>query len=127
MQSDSGTSSKTRRYLRLSGAERVSLEVPAGTVIEERVVYEAVPLAIAPEFEQRLRSGGVVLLHSAAAARHFAGECARLGIPAEALALAALGPRITEGLEGRWAAIRHAGNPEDTALLALARDMCQDR
>lgn len=127
VQPDSGTTSEAQRYLRLSGAERVSLEVPAGTVIEERIVYEAVPFAIPQEFEQRLRSGGIVLLHSAAAARHFANECARLGIPTEALALAALGPRISEGLDGKWAAVRHAGNPNDTALLALAQDMCQDR
>lgn len=116
----------TPRYLRLSGAERVPLEVPAGTVIEERIVYEAAPLPISPEFERRLRASGIVLLHSAAAARHFANECARLGIPTEALSLAAFGPRITEGLDGGWNAIRHAEAPNDIALLALVKDMCQD-
>ncbi|MDZ4307074.1 uroporphyrinogen-III synthase [Allopontixanthobacter sp.] len=127
MQAEGSTSDSGRRYLRLSGAERVALDVPAGSVIEERIVYEAVPLAISPGFERRLRAGGIVLLHSAAAARHFAGECNRLCIPREALSLAALGPRITDGLAAGWRAVRHANVPTDAALLALAGDMCQDR
>ncbi|WP_232843878.1 uroporphyrinogen-III synthase [Allopontixanthobacter sediminis] len=127
LQTGGGTSPGIRRYLRLSGAERVPLEVPTGVVIAERIVYDAAPIAIPPEFERMLRAGGIVLLHSAAAARHFAGECDRLGIPKSALRLAALGPRITEMLEGEWGDIRHAEAPNDAALLALAKDMCQDR
>lgn len=126
VQPDNESSNGTQRYLRLSGAERVPLEVPAGTIITERIVYEAAPLAISPQFEQRLRSGGIVLLHSAAAARQFGSECSRLAIPTESLALAALGPRITDGIGGGWSAIRYAEAPNDTALLALVKDMCQE-
>lgn len=115
------------RYLRLSGSENVSLKVPAGMQIEERIVYRAAPLTISSEFEKHLRFGGVVMLHSAAAARHFTDECARLGVPTEKLLLAALGPRISAPIEGNWANLRHANTPNDAALLALVKDMCQDR
>lgn len=114
------------QYLRLSGAERVPLDVPAGISIEERIVYRAAPLGISAGFEKCLRSGGIVLLHSAAAARHFTDECARLGIVKKAISLAALGPRITACAQGDWAEIRHASSPDDVALLALVKDMCQD-
>lgn len=114
------------RFLRLSGAERVALDVPEGVRIEERIVYQAVPVSISPQFAKLLQSGGIMLLHSAAAARHFADECARLGIAASSLDLAGLGPRVTEGIGGDWGGIHHAASPNDSALLALAKDMCQD-
>lgn len=114
------------RFLRLSGAERTDLVLPVGVLVEERIVYRAVPLCISPAFAGRLQAGGIVLLHSAAAARHFSNECARLRIPVKSLHLAAIGPRVTTGITGEWAAIRHAACPDDTGLLALARDMCQD-
>ena len=115
-----------RRFLRLCGSERVELDVPAGVSVEERTVYQAAPVCISPHFAMLLQSGGIVLLHSAAAARHLAEECARLGIATNALVLAALGPRVTEGIGGDWGGIHHAASPNDSALLALAKDMCQD-
>ncbi len=114
------------RFLRLSGAERVDLDMPAGVRIEERTVYQAAPVCISPHFAKLLQSGGIVLLHSAAAARHLAEECARLGIATNALVLAALGPRVTGDSGGDWGGIHHAASPNDSALLALAKDMCQD-
>ncbi len=114
------------RFLRLCGAERVALDVPGGVSVEERTVYQAAPTCILPNFAKLLQSGGIVLLHSAAAARHFADECARLGIATNALVLAALGPRVTEDIGGDWGGIHHAASPNDSALLALAKDMCQD-
>lgn len=115
------------RYLRLCGAERVALETSAEIVVEERIVYRAIALGISPELEKRLRSGGIVLLHSAAAARHFSDECARFGIPKAALCLAALGPRIAVCAGEGWAEVRHAITPDEIALLALVKHMCQDR
>ncbi len=114
------------RYLRLSGRERVRLNVSAGIDIEERIVYQAAPLRMSAFFEKRLRSGGIVLLHSAAAARHFAEECSRLGLPKQELSLAALGPRIAAAAKGGWAEILYTNTPDDAALLALVKHMCQD-
>lgn len=115
------------RYLRLCGAERVPLKIPSGIEIEEQVVYQSVTIGVSPEFTHKLRSGGIIMLHSAAAARHFAAECIRLDIPTERLSLAALGPRIVAEIGGKWAQIRTANRPTEAALLALVADMCQDR
>ena len=72
-----------------------------------------------------LADGALVLLHSAEAARHFAGECARLGIARAGVALAALAPRVGEAAGDGWAAKGIALSPRDDALLALAQEMCQ--
>ena len=112
--------------LRLAGEEHVSLTPPPGILVETRVAYRNVALPMPGALATAIRTGGVVLLHSAAAARHFAGECDRLGIPRSALALAALGPRIAAAAGADWGALRVADAPHDAALLALARDMCHE-
>ncbi len=117
---------KPLRLLRLAGADNVPLYPAENITIEERVVYEQAALPMSPDLEGSLRKGGVVLLHSAASTRHLEQECQRLSIPTEALALAALGPRIAAAATCKWAEIRHAPSPNDAALLALAKDMCQE-
>ena len=112
------------RLLRLAGSEHVPLTPPTGISITTRIVYESRPVPMPERLAARLREGAIVLLHSAAAARHFAAECDRLGIARDALALAALGPRIAAAAGGGWGEVRSAGTPDDPALLALARDMC---
>lgn len=119
-----------RRLLRLAGVERVDLAPPPGVTLIERVVYAAVPLAmpgpLALLLSARALPGAVVALHSAAAARHFGAECARVGVARGRIALAALGPRIAEAAGDGWRALRWAERADDAALLALAAEMCQD-
>ena len=67
----------------------------------------------------------IVLLHSAEAARHFAAEMDRLGIPRARIHLAALGPRIAAAGGPGWAQLSTAPRPTDVALLALCRQLCQ--
>ena len=69
----------------------------------------------------------VVALHSAEAARHFALECQRLKIDRIQIALACIGARVSEAAGTGWAKVRSAPSPDDTALLALAAEMCQTR
>ncbi len=114
------------RLLRLAGEMHVPLKRPPGVSIELRVVYAAAPLAMDEALAAKLRSGALVLLHSAEAASHFASECARHAIDQSAIAIAALGPRILEAAGPGWAQGRAASQPRDTALLAMAREMCQD-
>ncbi|OCC25010.1 hypothetical protein MB02_06130 [Croceicoccus estronivorus] len=111
--------------LRIAGAEHVPLNPPDGITLLTGIAYESVPCPISPDFAARLQGGGVVLLHSAAAACHFAAECQRVGIERNGLALAALGPRIAAAAGEGWAACRSADIPQEDALLALATDMCQ--
>lgn len=115
---------RTCRLLRLAGAEHVALVPPEGVRIMTRVVYENVALGLPEAAAARLGEGAVVLLHSAAAARHFAAECDRLGIARHRIVLAALGPRIADAAGAGWAEVRRADLPRDSALLALVRDMC---
>ena len=120
-----------RRVLRLAGAEHVPLEVSPDTRIVTVVVYEARPLPLSAASAVLLRDDTVVMLHSAAAARHFAEECDRKAIARASIALACLGARIAEAAgagrsDGGWASVASAQRPDDTALLALAARMCQN-
>jgi uroporphyrinogen-III synthase len=114
------------RLLRVTGAEHVPLVPPKGVRIETRIAYESVPLPLLPELAERLCEGALVLLHSAAAARHFAAECDRRGVARRAVSVAALGPRIASAAGEGWGEVRSAGEPREAALLALAREMCHD-
>jgi len=113
-----------RRLLRVTGVDHVQLSPPPGIEIETRIAYENAALPMSGMLAARLRGGGVVLLHSAAAARHLAAECDRLAIPRPGIALAALGPRIADAAGLGWNACRIAAKPREAELLALARDMC---
>jgi uroporphyrinogen-III synthase len=112
------------RLLRLAGEEHVALAVPPQIRLETRVVYAAEPLPLPASLAETLAVGALVLLHSAAAARHFAGEVDRQGIARSRIAIAALGPRIAAAAGAGWAASGVAEKPNDPALLALATKMC---
>ncbi len=112
--------------LRPTGEEHIALRRPLGIMIETRITYRTAALAMPEALAERLRGGALVLLHSAAAARHFGGECDRLGVPRAAIALAALGSRIADAAGEGWRDCRSAAQPRDAALLALAGDMCHE-
>lgn len=114
------------RLLRLAGAERVDLVPPAGVKLAERVVYASQPRAMPPALAALLAGPAAILLHSAEAARHFAAECDRLCLSRAAIALATIGPRVTAAAGAGWRAIATAATPDEAALLAQARDLCQD-
>lgn len=113
------------RLLRLAGEERVVLQVPDGISLDTRIVYRAVPDGLADDDVARLRSGGVVALHSGAAAERFAAECERLCIDRRSVDLAVIGPRVADLAGEGWHSVSVAASPEDSELLALARALCQ--
>jgi uroporphyrinogen-III synthase len=112
------------RLLRIAGAEHVPLVAPEGIALETRTAYRSFALPMPAEMAEMLGDGAMVLLHSAAAACHFAAECDRLGVRRNRVALAALGPRIARAAGSGWERIRSAEVPRESAILALARDMC---
>jgi uroporphyrinogen-III synthase len=112
------------RYLRLAGREHVELRLPAAIGVTTRIVYDSVALAMPPVLAEQLARGALVLLHSGAAARHFAAECDRLDIDRQRVHLAALAPRVAEAAGTGWGRILVAPAPSDEALVALAADMC---
>jgi uroporphyrinogen-III synthase len=115
------------RLLRLTGAEHVPVTPPLGIQIDTRIAYESAPLPLPRTAVACLGEGALVLLHSAAAARHFAAECDRLGVVRSGVRLAALAPRIADAAGGHWRELRSASEPSEPALLALARDMCHEQ
>ena len=117
---------KRRRVLRLAGAEHVALTLADATEIVTAVVYESLSQPMSADCAVLLKDRAVVLLHSAAAAQQFAAECARLRVDRGAVALACLGPRIAAAAGEGWASVASADRPDDTALLALAAQMCQN-
>jgi uroporphyrinogen-III synthase len=114
------------RLLRLAGREHVPLEPPEGIAVETVIAYESRVLPLPAAMAETLRQGALVLLHSAAAARHFAAECERLAVHRGDIRLAALSPRIAQAAGGGWSAVRAAAEPNDVALLALAGEMCHN-
>lgn len=110
--------------LRIAGEERIELTPPAGVTFEEVTAYRSVALPLDPVADL-LRSGtALVLLHSAATARHFAAECDRLGLARARIALAALGPRIAEAAGRGWGAVHTAALPDEASLMQLVFDLC---
>lgn len=115
-----------KRLLRLAGEERVPLTLPKGVTMEERVVYASHPREMPAELIALLRSPAIVALHSAEAARHLSEQCVRHGIRRAPLRIAALSQRIATAAGDGWGEVASVPYPEDKALLALARQMCQD-
>ena len=118
-----------RRLLRLGGRERVGLVPGDGITLTERVVYasdaQPLPAALARLLTAHALPRSLVLLHSAEAARHFSGECDRLGLPRTRMHLVALAPRIAAATGGGWADVSIAPQPSDAALLALCQRLCE--
>ena len=121
-----GLAGEKLRLLRVAGEEHVPLVPPAGVEVVTAVAYRVESTPMPEALAAVLRGGAIVLLHSAAAASHFAAETDRLGLARQAIALAALAPRVAEAAGEGWAALRVAIEPNDAALLALAREMCHE-
>lgn len=109
------------RLLRLAGRDRVTLTPPPGITLTEHVVYAAIAQPLPGDLAQQLTQPCVIALHSAEAARHFAGLVPRHSH----IALACIGQRVAAAAGPGWADVRSAATPDDPALLALAAEMCQ--
>ena len=113
------------RYLRLAGEAHVPLHPAPGVEICTRVVYRMAARPLSPNLQHLLEAPALVLLHSGEAARHFADQCDRNGIDRSAITLACLAPRIAEMAGSPWADVVVAAQRTDSALLALAGQMCE--
>jgi uroporphyrinogen-III synthase len=112
-------------YLRLAGEAHVPLHPAPGVSIETCVVYRMAALPFPSGLVALLAAPALVLLHSGEAARHFAAQCDANSIDRSMVAIACLAPRIAEMAGASWAAVAVAPQRTDTALLALAGQMCQ--
>ena len=112
-------------YLRLAGEAHVVLQPASGVTIETRVVYRMAALPFPSALLNLLAAPALVLLHSGQAVRHFAGQCDANGIERCNVALACLAPRIAQAAGQGWSGVAFAPRRSDSALLALARQMCE--
>ena len=115
-----------QRLLRLAGRRRTVLSKPDEMSIMERVVYTSNPVPMPAELVQTLREPAVVLLHSGEAARHFEDCCREHAIDRSHVALAAIGARVADAAGSGWGRVATASEPNDAALLALAKQLCQE-
>lgn len=107
------------RLLRLCGEERAVLSAPDRIEITDCVVYESKALSMSAGFAESLKEGGTVLLHSAAAARHFRAQCDGKGVDRARLHLIALAPAIADAAGEGWAETNTAEELSDEAMLNL--------
>lgn len=110
--------------LRIAGEEHVPLTPPEGVTFAEVIAYRSVSLPLDDAAPLLASGDALVLLHSAATARHFASECDRLSLARAAIAVAALGPRIAAAAGAGWCAVHTAPRPDEAALLEMARELC---
>lgn len=116
-----------RHFLRLAGEERVPVSVRPSQAMTEIAVYRLEMLPISADFAAMIAARRpLVALHSAAAARQFASEIDRVDIPRGSLPLLALGPRIAAAAGDGWSSVHVADSPEEGALLAKARTLCNE-
>lgn len=112
------------RLLHLSGADYQPFE-PHGVEIERQTVYASNPIAPAPELLVALQQGGVIMLHSARAAKQFATIVQNHGIDQSNIGLAVISENAAEAAGTGWAEIKIADKPRDGALLDSAVALCQ--
>ena len=107
------------------GEDRVTLRLPEKIRMETKIVYRAVPQSMTDDDIARLRTGGVVAVHSGAAAERLQVEFDRHDMDRSQVDLAVIGPRVAEMAGEGWRSVEIADAPGDSELLALARALCQ--
>jgi len=113
------------RLLRLGGAERIALLSPPGVLIVERVAYRLTDRDFTAAQRMQFAGPCCVALHSASAARNLRRNCDRFAVDPGLISLVVLGPRIAEAAGAGWGRVEIASTPDDAALLALAKALCQ--
>ncbi len=127
---DDPSDPQPRRILRLCGEVRTALSIKPHLSLEERVVYRTRALPMAEGLKSFLTQapsgkGNLAALHSAAAAKKLAEDCACHGLPKEHIGVLALGPRIADAAGDGWAKLHIAEQPSDGALIELAAQLCK--
>lgn len=112
------------RLLRIAGEEHVPLDLPPDVTVADVIAYRSATLPLDPVAALVKAGDVVVLLHSAASARHFAAECDRLDCPRPDITLAALGPRIAAAAGSGWGSVHIASQPDEAALLEMLSHLC---
>jgi uroporphyrinogen-III synthase len=111
------------RLLHLAGADYHPF-TPHGVEIEREIVYASNAISPAVGLLTALKKGGVVMLHSARAAKQFAAIVESHDIDQSALSLAAISANAAEAAGTGWNQVNIAARPRDSALLDCAVTLC---
>jgi uroporphyrinogen-III synthase len=112
------------RLLHLCGVDRYEPEEPSHS-IAGIAVYRSETLP-PPENFGRIE-GSVVAVHSPRAAAHLAALATEMRIQRQSVAIAAISSRAAGAAGDGWARVEAAAEPDDSALLALASRLCNNR
>ncbi|MEK6637124.1 MAG: uroporphyrinogen-III synthase [Pseudomonadota bacterium] len=113
------------RLLHLSGADFQPF-TPHGVEVERQIVYASHAIGPAPELLAALKRGGVVMLHSARAAKQFATIVEAHGFDRSSLSLAAISANAADAAGAGWGEVSIAAQPRDAALLDSAVALCEN-
>ena len=112
----------TLRLLHLAGHDRSEI-ADAVHRIDVVNVYEAASIDPSDDLGV-LAAGTVVALHSPRAASRLAALTANAGIDRSTIALVVFSPAVAAAVGAGWQRIAVADRPSDSALLALAAELC---
>lgn len=110
------------RPLHLAGRESRQVDI-AEVPITRRIVYAAEPVgALPPAAQAALANGAVALLHSPRAASVLGELLRKAGLEPSGVSIAAISAAAAAG---PWREAAIAATPDDSALLAAARRLCE--
>jgi uroporphyrinogen-III synthase len=109
------------RLLHLGGRERTPVE--SSQPITAITIYAADPIPVA-EDSAALLPGSIAALHSSRAARRLREVTGEAGLDRSTITLAAISSVAAEAAGDGWEWVESAEWPDDDALLALARRLC---
>ena len=112
------------RLLHLHGADRREPE-GQGQTIRGIIVYRAAELPT-PDALAEL-ADCVVAVHSPRAAARFSGLATAAGLARQGIAIAAISDEAAAAAGVGWGLVAIAAEPSDSALLALAASLCNNR
>ncbi|MEO1046455.1 MAG: uroporphyrinogen-III synthase [Pseudomonadota bacterium] len=111
--------------LRLTGSTHTALEPRNGLSISTAICYETRVQYLPESAIDALDSPSVIMAYSGAAVEAVEAEMLRLGLTASSHMLLAISQRAADSAAAPWHDVQIAHRPDDAAMLAQARILCQ--
>lgn len=115
-----------RRLLHLCGQDFRSFRHPTLTIDHVPVYTASAAHDLPPQAADALRRGAVACVHSPRAAALLTKLADTAAIDRSATALVAISPAAATAAGPGWRSVSHAAAPTDAAMLAIARDLCDN-
>jgi uroporphyrinogen-III synthase len=117
-----------RRLLHLCGAHRKNASAPSQLRVHHVAVYAMESVrSLTPLAEQACQAGAVAMIHSPRAAQVFGTLADAAGFRRDRKSLVAISAAAAEASRFVWREVVASPAPTDTAMLAIARALCDNR